>query len=67
LIWIVARAVIRPLRTLTESAEMSQRQLLQLVNSMRAGGEVDAVVPSSIEINSDDEIGELARLQRYPP
>ena len=62
LIWIVARAVIRPLRTLTESArEMSQRQLPQLVNSMRAGGEVDAVVPSSIEINSDDEIGELAR------
>ncbi len=62
LIWIVARAVIRPLRKLTESArEMSQKQLPQLVESMRAGGEVDAVVLPPIEINSDDEIGELAR------
>ena len=62
LIWVVARAVIRPLRKLTESArEMSQKQLPQLVDSMRAGGEVDAVVLPSIEINSDDEIGELAR------
>ena len=62
LIWVVARAVIRPLRKLTESArEMSQKQLPQLVDSMRAGGEIDAVLLPSIEINSDDEIGELAR------
>ena len=61
LIWIVARAVIRPLRKLTESArEMSQKQLPQLVESMRAGGEVDTFVLPPIEINSADEIGELA-------
>ena len=40
---------------------MSQKQLPQLVESMRAGGEVDTVVLPPIEINSDDEIGELAR------
>jgi signal transduction histidine kinase len=62
LTWIVARAVIRPLRKLTESArEMSQKQLPQLVESMRAGGEIDAVVLPPIEIKSADEIGELAR------
>ncbi len=67
LIWIVARAVIRPLRKLTESArEMSQKQLPQLVESMRAGGEVDTFVLPPIEINSADEIGELApRVQRH--
>ena len=64
LIWIVACAVIRPLRKLTESAvEMSQKQLPQLVESMRAGGEVDTFVLPPIEINSSDETGELARLR----
>ena len=62
LIWFVSRAVVGPVRRLTAAArEMSQRQLPALVESLRTGGDVSAVQPTRIEVNSEDEIGELAQ------
>ena len=40
---------------------MSQRQLPALVESLRTGGDVSAIQPARIEVQSEDEIGELAQ------
>ena len=40
---------------------MSQRQLPALVESLRTGGDVSAIQPTRIEVQSEDEIGELAQ------
>ena len=59
---VVARQTTKPLATLTRAAQdVSQRQLPQLVDSMRRGGEpaLDGIAP--IETDSRDEIGELGR------
>ncbi len=62
LIWFVARAVVRPVRRLTDAARaMSQTQLPQLVELLREGGDVSTIEPTRIEVTSDDEIGELAQ------
>ncbi len=62
LIWFVSRAIVGPLRRLTDAArEMSQRQLPALVESLRTGGDVSDVPPTRIEVQSEDEIGELAQ------
>jgi signal transduction histidine kinase len=62
LIWFVSRAVIGPVRRLTAAArEMSQRQLPALVESLRTGGDLEAIRPVRIEVQSEDEIGDLAQ------
>ncbi len=62
LIWFVSRAVVGPIRRLTAAArEMSQRQLPALVEQLRTGGDVSAIQPVRIEVQSEDEIGELAQ------
>ncbi len=62
LLWFVSRAIVGPLRRLTAAArEMSQRQLPALVESLRTGGDVSAVQPTIIDVQSEDEIGELAQ------
>ena len=62
LIWFVTRAVIRPVRKLTAAArDMSDRRLPQLVESLRTGGDVSLIEPVIVEVESEDEIGELAR------
>ena len=62
LIWFVTRAVIRPVRKLTAAArDMSDRRLPQLVESLRTGGDVTLIEPVIVEVESEDEIGELAR------
>jgi signal transduction histidine kinase len=62
LIWFVARAIVRPVRKLTDAArEMSQTQLPQLVELLREGGDLSTVEPTRIEVTSEDEIGELAQ------
>ncbi len=62
LTWLVARAVVRPLRKLTEGArEISQEQLPQLVEQLRVGGDVSNIELTHIDVQSEDEIGELAR------
>ena len=65
LTWLVARAVVRPLRTLTENArEISQVQLPQLVEQLRVGGDVSAMEMTEVKVTSQDEIGELAQAFR---
>ena len=50
LTWIIARAVVRPLRTLTDNArEISQVQLPQLVEQLRVGGDVSAMELTEVE------------------
>jgi signal transduction histidine kinase len=62
LIWFVSRAVVGPVRRLTAAArEMSQRQLPALVESLRTGGDVSAIQPTRIDVQSEDEIGDLAQ------
>ena len=62
LIWFVSRAVLGPIRRLTAAArEMSQRQLPALVESLRTGGDLGDLQPTHIEVQSEDEIGELAQ------
>ena len=63
LIWFVSRTVIRPVRRLTRVArEMSRRRLPQLVEALRTGGDVSALLPTPIQVVvSEDELGELAR------
>ena len=62
LIWFVSRAVVGPVRRLTAAArEMSQRQLPALVESLRTGGDVSEIQPIRIDVQSEDEIGELAQ------
>lgn len=62
LMWVVARAVVRPLRKLTENArEISQSQLPQLVEQLRVGGDVSTMQLAHVEVSSEDEIGELAQ------
>src|SRR4051812_2374471 len=54
LIWFVSRAVVGPIRRLTAAArEMSQRQLPALVESLRTGGDVSAIQPVHIEVQSE--------------
>ncbi|HEU5305782.1 MAG TPA: nitrate- and nitrite sensing domain-containing protein, partial [Acidimicrobiia bacterium] len=62
LIWFVSRAVVGPVRRLTAAArEMSQRQLPALVESLRSGGDLGDIEPILIEVQSEDEIGDLAQ------
>ncbi|MEX2100386.1 MAG: HAMP domain-containing protein, partial [Acidimicrobiia bacterium] len=62
LIWFVSRAVVRPVRKLTAAArDMSERRLPQLVESLRVGGDITLIEPVIVEVDSEDEIGELAR------
>jgi signal transduction histidine kinase len=62
LMWVVARAVVRPLRRLTESArDISQNQLPQLVEQLRVGRDVSTMELTHVEVTSEDEIGELAQ------
>jgi signal transduction histidine kinase len=62
LIWFVTRTVVRPVRKLTEAArDMSDRQLPQLVESLRRGGDLNQIAPARVDVASEDEIGELAR------
>jgi signal transduction histidine kinase len=62
LIWFVSRAVVGPVRRLTAAArEMSQRQLPALVESLRTGADLDAIQPVQIDVQSEDEIGDLAQ------
>jgi signal transduction histidine kinase len=62
LMWFAARAVVRPVRELTEAArEMSQTKLPQLVELLREGGDLSTVEPTRIAVSSEDEIGELAQ------
>jgi signal transduction histidine kinase len=62
LIWFVSRAVVGPVRRLTAAArEMSQRQLPALVEQLRTGGDVSEIQPTRIDVQSEDEIGELAQ------
>jgi signal transduction histidine kinase len=62
LMWLVARAVIRPLRNLADGArEISQVQLPQLVEQLRVGGDVSDAPLTHIAVSSHDEIGELAQ------
>jgi signal transduction histidine kinase len=62
LIWFVSRAVVGPVRRLTAAArEMSQRQLPALVELLRTGGDVSTIKPTVIDVQSEDEIGELAQ------
>ncbi len=61
LMWVVARAIVRPLRKLTESArDISQNQLPQLVEQLRVGRDVSTIELTHVEVESEDEIGELA-------
>lgn len=63
LAWVVVRSVNRPLRTLTNAArEMSERRLPRLVDSLRAGGDLDpaATQLEPIDVHAHDELGELA-------
>jgi HAMP domain-containing protein len=62
LMWFVSKAVVGPVRRLTAAArEMSQEQLPALVESLRTGGDVSAITPTVIDVQSEDEIGELAQ------
>lgn len=62
LMWFVSKAVVGPVRRLTAAArEMSQEQLPALVESLRTGGDVSAITPTRIDVQSEDEIGELAQ------
>jgi signal transduction histidine kinase len=63
--YVVARSVTDPLRALTRGArEMAERRLPRLVDTLRRGGELtsdqlEGFTP--IEVQSRDEIGELAK------
>jgi signal transduction histidine kinase len=65
LAWALVRSVNKPLRALTRAARnMSERRLPQLVDTLRAGGELspgqlEELTP--IRVPADDEIGALAR------
>jgi HAMP domain-containing protein len=62
LMWFVSKAVVAPVRRLTAAArEMSQEQLPALVESLRSGGDVSTITPTVIDVQSEDEIGELAQ------
>ncbi len=62
LIWFVSRAVVRPIRKLTNAArDMSERRLPRLVESLRSGTDMESVTPEPIVVTSKDEIGDLAR------
>ena len=62
LIWFVSRAVVRPLRKLTAAArEMSQRQLPRSSSRCAPVARSSAIEPVRIEVQSEDEIGELAQ------
>ncbi|MFN0028381.1 MAG: HAMP domain-containing protein [Acidimicrobiales bacterium] len=60
LAFVVARSITRPLRRLTHAAErISTEQLPALVSQLQAGS-AESVTPEPIELNSRDEIGQLA-------
>ena len=62
LMWFVSKAVVGPVRRLTAAArEMSQKQLPALVDALRTGGDVSTITPTVIDVQSEDEIGELAQ------
>jgi signal transduction histidine kinase len=60
--WAVTRSTVRPLEVLTRAAkDVSHRQLPQLVESLRQGGEPTLSGLNPIRVSSRDEIGELGR------
>ncbi len=65
LAWLLVQAVNKPLRALTRAARnVAERRLPQLVDTVRAGGQVppdllERLAP--VRVESNDEIGELAK------
>ncbi|HEV2309275.1 MAG TPA: ATP-binding protein, partial [Acidimicrobiia bacterium] len=65
LAWLLVQAVNKPLRALTRAARnVAERRLPQLVDTVRAGGQVppdllERLAP--VRVESKDEIGELAK------
>ncbi|MGC5012621.1 nitrate- and nitrite sensing domain-containing protein [Streptosporangium sp. DT93] len=59
---IMARSLVRPLRTLrTEALSIAGQRLPETVQTMRETGEVLTTDITPIGVSSDDEIGEVAR------
>ncbi|MEU4829257.1 nitrate- and nitrite sensing domain-containing protein [Streptosporangium sp. NPDC023615] len=59
---VMARSLVRPLRTLrTEALSIAGQRLPETVQSMREGGENTHADVAPIGVTSDDEIGEVAR------
>ncbi|MFC3983581.1 sensor histidine kinase [Streptosporangium jomthongense] len=59
---IMARSLVRPLRRLrTEALSVAEQRLPETVQSLRESGDADSVKVQPIGVNSDDEIGEVAR------
>ncbi|MEV8632824.1 nitrate- and nitrite sensing domain-containing protein [Streptosporangium sp. NPDC051023] len=59
---IMARSLVRPLRRLrTEALSIAGERLPETVQALRESGESDTVDVPTIGVNSDDEIGEVAR------
>ncbi|MFS1298102.1 nitrate- and nitrite sensing domain-containing protein [Streptosporangium longisporum] len=59
---IMARSLVRPLRTLrTEALSIAGQRLPETVQTMRETGEVSATDITPIGVSSEDEIGEVAR------
>ncbi|MBG0828474.1 nitrate- and nitrite sensing domain-containing protein [Planomonospora sp. ID67723] len=59
---VVARSLVKPLRTLrTEALSIAGSRLPETVQAMRESGEVTAKEVPPIGVVSDDEIGEVAR------
>ncbi|MFC4057563.1 nitrate- and nitrite sensing domain-containing protein [Planomonospora corallina] len=59
---VVARSLVKPLRTLrTEALSIAGERLPETVQSMRERGEITSVQVQPIGVVSSDEIGEVAR------
>ncbi|MEE2040569.1 nitrate- and nitrite sensing domain-containing protein [Nocardiopsis sp. CT-R113] len=60
---LVVRSLVRPLRTLEDGARrVAERDLPDAINRMQEAGSVpDSVKVTPIEVESNDEIGEVAR------
>lgn len=60
---LVVRSLVRPLRTLEDGARrVAERDLPDAINRMQEAGAVpDSVKVTPIEVDSNDEIGEVAR------
>ncbi|MFF0573428.1 sensor histidine kinase [Streptosporangium saharense] len=59
---IMARSLVRPLRRLrTEALSVAEERLPETVQSLRESGDPESVKVQPIGVNSDDEIGDVAR------
>ncbi|MEV7006107.1 nitrate- and nitrite sensing domain-containing protein [Streptosporangium sp. NPDC051022] len=59
---IMARSLVKPLRRLrTEALSVAGQRLPETVQALRESGDADAVKVLPIGVDSDDEIGEVAR------